>query len=148
MLFVCVFFLSFTNVTRKKKEASLDKQLDIFFFFRNMTINRSWLDGIWHGWGHTSFTWPVQLTVDSMNNTYVLVYVGLGGKSRLERLEELDDKIYFREHLIEGDGFSDQDLFVITKIDDNHLEFLAFNDQTTSDSDETPVVGGMMNRQN
>ena len=112
-----------------------------------MTINRSWLDGIWHGWGQTSFTWSIKLTVDSMSNTYMMEYVGLGGKSRLERLEELDEKMYFREHLIEGEGFSDQDLFVITKIDENSFEFMAFNDQTSLDLDETVIVTGMMTKQ-
>ena len=119
----------------------------VLFCLDEMTINRSWLDGVWYGWGQTTFTWPIQLTVDSMNNTYLVVYVGLGGKSRLERLEESEEKFFFREHLIEGDGFSDQDLFVITKIDNDHFEFAAFNDQSTSDSDETVVGTGMMTRQ-
>jgi hypothetical protein len=93
-----------------------------------MTINRSWLDGTWQGWGQTSFSWPIRLTVDERLNSYSIDYIGLGGRSRLERLQESDQEIYFREHLIEGEGFSDQDLFIIYRIDDNRLEFKAFND--------------------
>ncbi|CAF2377937.1 unnamed protein product [Rotaria sp. Silwood2] len=109
-----------------------------------MTINRSWLDGVWHGWGHTSFTWPIQLTVNSTTNSYILDYVGLGGKSRLERLEELDQEIYFREHLIEGENFSDQDLFIIYKIDENRLEFIAFDDKNLSISNNNVIGTGTM----
>ncbi|CAF0911366.1 unnamed protein product [Rotaria sp. Silwood1] len=109
-----------------------------------MTINRSWLDGVWHGWGHTSFTWPIQLTVDSRTNSYILDYVGLGGKSRLERLEELDQEVYFREHLIEGENFSDQDLFIIYKIDENRLEFIAFDDKNLSISTNNVIGTGIM----
>ncbi|CAF1354807.1 unnamed protein product [Rotaria sordida] len=109
-----------------------------------MTINRSWLDGVWHGWGHTSFTWPIQLTVNSTTNSYIVDYVGLGGQSRLERLEELDQAVYFREHLIEGENFSDQDLFVIYKIDENRLEFIAFDDKNSSISNNVIGTGVMV----
>jgi len=112
-----------------------------------MTINRSWLDGVWHGWGHTTFTWSIQLTVDSRTNSYIVNYVGLGGKSRLERLEESDQELYFREHLIEGEDFSDQDLFVIYKIDNNRLEFIAFDDRNTSDSNNNTIGTGFMIKQ-
>lgn len=112
-----------------------------------MTINRSWLDGVWHGWGRTTFTWSIQLIVDSRSNSYMLDYVGLGGKSRLERLEESEHQIYFREHLIEGDEFSDQDLFIIYKIDDNRLEFIAFDEQNVSISTNYPIGNGFMIRQ-
>lgn len=110
-----------------------------------MTINRSWLDGVWQGWGHTTFTWSIKLTVDSRTNSYILDYIDLGGKSRLERLEESDQEIYFREHLIEGEDFSDQDLFIIHKIDNNRFEFIAFDDNNTSNN----ITGtGIMTKQN
>jgi len=112
-----------------------------------MTINRSWLDGVWHGWGHTSFTWSIKLTVDSRTNSYIVDYIGLNGKSRLERLQESDQEIYFREHLIEGEDFSDQDLFVISKIDNNRLEFIAFDDKNTSNSNDNTIGTGIMIKQ-
>ena len=109
-----------------------------------MTINRSWLDGIWQGWGKTTFTWPIRLTANERLNTYQIEYIGLGGRSRLERLQEFEQKTYFREHLIEGEGFTDQDLFVIYRIDDEQLEFKSFNDHSTA---QTSIGTGTMTKQ-
>ncbi|CAF1293827.1 unnamed protein product [Rotaria magnacalcarata] len=99
---------------------------------------------VWHGWGHTSLTWPIQLTADSTTNSYSIECVSLGGKSRLERLEEADQEVHFREHLIEREGFTDQDLFVIYKMNGNRLEFITFGDQDLSMSHNHTIGAGAM----
>jgi hypothetical protein len=113
-----------------------------------MTINRSWLDGVWRGMGHTSFSWPIQLTVNSRTNSYILDYVGLGGKSRLELLYESDQQTYFREHLIEGENFSDQDLLIIYKINHDRLEVSAFDHNNSSFTTDNIIGTGYMVKQN
>ncbi|CAF1098401.1 unnamed protein product [Didymodactylos carnosus] len=98
-----------------------------------MTISYNWIDGIWIGTGSSGYNWDIRLEADTSQNRYTLEYPSLDGKSQLIFLDShKQGEITFREKMLNGLNFSNNDIIIFNMVHNNKLTFSAYHQGETN----------------